>query len=317
MQATTNLKQTTGCYQENVAIFIDYSSVLTEGQRKYPNWLFDVGGLYEILLREFIDENKSVEIQVYGPIPPSTDTIWTAAELDINAIAERETWTKNKMDCEIATDLISIGADAFHRQVSTTFIVVLGDRDLAAPLEKLTKKYCCQVDLWLWGSALLHMRPESERGGSVRVYTLDDYIEDAGRRLNGDPTRISNVEDKVMDWTDGNGVDNCNEANHGFVEVRRRQKESQRMRCRWRECCYYGLACNFVHTKEEEDNFKIRRSRRAEKYRFCRNTECGRGSRCSFAHSKAELFCPTCNKSGAGHEMRHCPERFRYAAKRT
>jgi hypothetical protein len=82
-------------------------------------------------------------------------------------------------------------------------------------------------------------------------------------------------------------------------------------RCHWRGYCHNMLACRYGHTDQEKEQFDPR-SAPLRKYRFCRDAHCHRGSRCGYAHSEAELFCPTCGQSGAGHRMRACPERFRW-----
>jgi hypothetical protein len=313
MQATTSPERPAGQLQENVVIFIDYSALLLEGAKTYPNQRFDVGCLYDIVLRRSVDYNvKSITMRLYGPTPPSDDTIWKVAGLDIETLSERETWTMSRTDSKITADFVSIGVEAFYRQISTTFIIVLGDTDLPASLEEVSKKYCCQADIWLWKSVLAYVSPESERGGLARVLTLDDYIEDFAWSITSDSTGVPHTpEDEPMDQADrGESSDS------GFVEVSRRPKKDRRTRCYWRRHCSYGLACKYTHSKEEENDFKIRKSRKVEKYRFCWNQNCERGSRCPFAHSEAELFCPTCDQSGAGHEMQYCPERFRYAMSR-
>lgn len=113
----------------------------------------------------------------------------------------------------------------------------------------------------------------------------------------------------------------------GFTVVKTRQKQQkQRLkaderkihnRCVWREYCRDGIYCKHGHTKEETDFFKAYGKREASKYKLCPHDNCFK-KKCGFAHGLAELFCPTCGKTGV-HEMRDCPEKklhsiLRYAS---
>jgi hypothetical protein len=66
--------------------------------------------------------------------------------------------------------------------------------------------------------------------------------------------------------------------------------------------CKKGSAGRFGHSKDEEQYFKAYGGgKRAIKYRMCVFENCLRGNRCTYAHSRAELLCLTCDKRG--HEM--------------
>lgn len=108
------------------------------------------------------------------------------------------------------------------------------------------------------------------------------------------------------------------ENDDGFTEVNtsaRRQKarmrtneQKSRSRCDWRLYCRHELDCKYGHTPDEENHFKLIGHKKPTKLKLCNNPECIRGSGCHFAHGEADLFCPTCGRSGTGHEMWDCPE---------
>lgn len=126
-------------------------------------------------------------------------------------------------------------------------------------------------------------------------------------------------DDKDDDEDDGEN-DNDDDDNDSFIEVNRRSErqksrlkkdeQKSRSRCIWRKYCKSELNCKYGHTKEEEDYLRVYGHKTARKHRRCQDKDCFRGSRCNFAHSEAELFCPTCGKTGAGHAMGECPERW-------
>lgn len=127
--------------------------------------------------------------------------------------------------------------------------------------------------------------------------------------------------DKFAGHADGDDAEDKDEpviAEDGFTEVNRkarRQKERMRInehksrhRCDWRLYCQRELDCKYGHTKDEENYFKTASHKRARKIKLCNNSECIRGAACHYAHGEADLFCPTCGRTGAGHQMWDCPE---------
>ncbi|KAH6663936.1 hypothetical protein F5X68DRAFT_161167 [Plectosphaerella plurivora] len=108
---------------------------------------------------------------------------------------------------------------------------------------------------------------------------------------------------------------------NNFIEVNQRsERKRQRLqatqvkmtqRCDMRLYCDKELACPRGHTEEERSYFKTYCHKKATKYAMCREgNQCTR-MRCTFAHSDAELLCPTCDKIGAGHNMWDCPQSMR------
>ncbi|KAM5347275.1 hypothetical protein ACJ41O_010280 [Fusarium nematophilum] len=97
-------------------------------------------------------------------------------------------------------------------------------------------------------------------------------------------------------------------SDHGFHLVSLRKKKDTlpkpQRRCCWGKHCARGLECQFGHTKEEQEIFGTGRYERAKKFKLCNPEHCP----CNSAHSFEELYCPTCEKTGA-HNMMHCPER--------
>lgn len=109
------------------------------------------------------------------------------------------------------------------------------------------------------------------------------------------------------------------EDDDGFVEVNKRgrrtsqglkkNKQLASRRCHWRKYCNKELDCKYGHTKDEHALFRLFGHKKARKVRPCLNNTCIRGKQCNFAHNVQELLCPTCDRVGAGHEMRQCPNR--------
>jgi hypothetical protein len=308
MQAITTPRPSTSQPQGGFDIYIDRTSVLAQAHKRYPDWCFDVGLLAEEVLKGYTltaEKKYSVKIGLYGSAPPPDDTLWNAAPVwDVETIADGDTYNRSKIDADLTADIVDAASEAFHRQVPVRFIVVLGDRDLPYILRRITEKHGQQVDVWLWENALPHTSLQHEPGHQIQVHTLDKYIENIGWYLAGDS---SSVPYRREGESIGIRVTNNGRERTSDKDTRRLLRVEKPSLCYWREYCRYGLACKHFHTKEEKEGFRLYGTQQAQKYRFCRDAECNRGSRCYFAHSDAELFCPTCGKSGAGHDMRHCP----------
>lgn len=109
--------------------------------------------------------------------------------------------------------------------------------------------------------------------------------------------------------------------NDGFTRVNSRSEKRKehlkrdemkgRSWCNFRKYCDKGISCKYGHTQEEIAYFKAHGITPARKFKFCNNSNCFRGRNCKFAHVEEELFCPTCGRTGAGHDMTCCPERSR------
>ena len=99
-------------------------------------------------------------------------------------------------------------------------------------------------------------------------------------------------------------------ASERWKEQAKKREILVQKRCRWREWCAKGTRCKFGHTDEERNEFAAHGPRKATKTNLCGYMpNCTRGGSCHFAHNDAELFCPTCGRSGVGHHMNDCPER--------
>ncbi|KAL2024940.1 hypothetical protein VTK56DRAFT_3639 [Thermocarpiscus australiensis] len=154
-------------------------------------------------------------------------------------------------------------------------------------------------------------------GRGVLTYQeyLQRYLRDSGaadslaisnrfEELPNDQDNDSGSEAEAEEGDNDRVTDGFTEVNRSLEQQRSRLKkneENSRTRCYWREYCRSGLDCEYGHTREEEERFKVYGSRTAKKCQLCRNADCTRGARCSFAHGEEELSCPTCGKTGAGH----------------
>lgn len=154
----------------------------------------------------------------------------------------------------------------------------------------------------------------------LTVVTYKEYSQQQSPADKKQGLAVSNRFKELPVDEEGPGVeDGLGEAEGGFVEQdwqwqkkRRQFQASERKiarRCKWRMYCKKGSECGFGHSKDEEQYFKAYgRGKRASKYRMCIHENCLRGTRCTYAHSRAELLCLTCDKRG--HEMGDlsCPE---------
>lgn len=92
-------------------------------------------------------------------------------------------------------------------------------------------------------------------------------------------------------------------------ERTKRSEINSQKRCDRRMYCGRELGCAFGHTDEERKQFQAYGHLKAKKVKLCKWMDaCTRGGRCDFAHGEWELFCPTCERTGA-HNMLDCPDR--------
>lgn len=122
---------------------------------------------------------------------------------------------------------------------------------------------------------------------------------------------------------DGN-IESSHEDTKGYTPVRYNRRPFGRgacrrppgiIRCRWRAYCQTPKNCKFGHTHEERKLFQQRvpgTNTKPLKYKLCEHPRCNEypGARqgCTYAHSREEIFCPTCGSVGQ-HQMDLCPRR--------
>lgn len=145
---------------------------------------------------------------------------------------------------------------------------------------------------------------------------------------NEDETKVeteANDNDAEANDNDAETNDNNNDAeaddNDTFTRVTTNTEQRRRYLsrvqqksnswCHFRKYCFKGVRCRYGHTQEELNHFKTYGPKPLTKFKRCTLTHCLNGTHCGFAHGDDELFCPTCDKVGAGHEMVNCPERSR------
>ena len=123
-----------------------------------------------------------------------------------------------------------------------------------------------------------------------------------------DGSEENDSEDEAEDNDDFARVNTCTEKKKEYLK---RVEQKRYSWCYFRKYCRDGVNCQRGHTKEEEAYFKVYGSKSLKKFKYCNNNKCVKGITCLYAHGPNELFCPTCDKVGAGLEMVHCPERWR------
>lgn len=139
-----------------------------------------------------------------------------------------------------------------------------------------------------------------------------EWPEEMGDNSTEKQKPVAQDADKGLIDNGGDGdSDGFIDVNRGLNKRRNRLKKTEdnsRRRCHWRLYCSRALDCKWGHTKAEEDYFRVYGNKRPLKFQLCRRDDCIRGKACNYAHGPEELFCPTCDQTGA-HEMRDCPER--------
>jgi hypothetical protein len=122
-------------------------------------------------------------------------------------------------------------------------------------------------------------------------------------------TKKEDVEDSAASFKD---------VDYGMAKRKERAKQAEAKspkRCDYRRHCSRGLHCSFDHPEEKRRQFEERGPGKAKKVRLCQyysQGSCTRGAGCGFAHGESDLFCPTCDETGA-HSMQDCAESSRNA----
>jgi hypothetical protein len=137
----------------------------------------------------------------------------------------------------------------------------------------------------------------------------DDTSADGEGHDTGE-SKKEDIEDSTTSFKD---------VDYGIAKRKERAKQAEiksQKRCDYRRHCSKGIYCSFDHTEEERRHFEERGPGKARKIKLCQyiyyKDGCTKGAACGFAHAESELFCPTCDKTGA-HNMRDCPESPRNA----
>ena len=178
------------------------------------------------------------------------------------------------------------------------------ERIFTAAYTCLSEKHELRVLTWL------EYNQRRAQDAEIVVETSNSFGELPGGEL---------PEDKNQAEPEANGdQDPFTDMNYPFKKKKARQRnieQKSRQRCDWRLYCRRELDCKYGYTKGEEAYFTLSGSKKPRNFKLCNNKDCIRGATCAFAHGEAELFCPTCGKTGARHEMRDCPESDRNAHK--
>ncbi|KAM0431502.1 hypothetical protein ACHAPT_005480 [Fusarium lateritium] len=188
---------------QQIRIYIDNSNVWIQGQRASaekhrlqvkldPTWRFDAGRLQNVLTQNCglpPDEETTVIVDLYGSTPPPVDTIWKAIESHNVTVHtfERSSWTgrEKEVDAEIIAASVSDAADLFHAGVSSTFIIVSGDKDLLRAVLRIAARGF-EVHVWSWRNALSGVYKEPKRQdccelmdkGFIKIHLLDDFFDE-------------------------------------------------------------------------------------------------------------------------------------------
>ena len=152
-----------------------------------------------------------------------------------------------------------------------------------------------------------------EEGSEEETVGKDDYDEKKANHEEDNGNNDHRKQDAAglnlrRDDNDNEGFEEVNKGLKKQQTRLRKANDSLQFRCHWRAYCNRALNCTYGHTKEEEDNFRVYGNKKARKFKDCTREGCLYGTRCPYAHGLEELFCPTCEKTGA-HKMELCPER--------
>ncbi|KAI8712930.1 hypothetical protein NCS52_01392700 [Fusarium sp. LHS14.1] len=200
MESRISTRAATPRRAEQVRIYIDNSNVWIQGQRTSaekkrlqekldPTWRFDAWELKNVLTQNCglpADEDVHAIVDLYGSTPPEVDATWKAIKsCDVRVHTfRRSSWTKHEkeVDAEIIAASVSDAADLEHGGVSSTFIIVSGDKDLIRAVLRIAGREF-QVHVWSWrngiSAAYTHPKDECRRlmdRGLIEVHYLDEFM---------------------------------------------------------------------------------------------------------------------------------------------
>ena len=138
-----------------------------------PRFRVDLGKFLYVLTgtRGFISRTF-----LYGSVPPPNDTVWRAAKkrnFTVQTYRRSTASGKEKeVDVAMATDIMEMLYT--QEDDNIVFIIVTGDRDLKAPMERVLANGIT-VDLWSWEKSLsIDYRRLANTNPLFRVHKLDD-----------------------------------------------------------------------------------------------------------------------------------------------
>jgi hypothetical protein len=161
-----------------------------------------------------------------------------------------------------------------------------------AGLEVLTYSFYCQKYFWDQHQDELAISNRFEEGIRPLTETIENNTGDTMRQ----------EEATLHDTNDWTKVDGRSEQHRARIQ---RDRQKQNTRCKWGRYCQQLPGCKWGHTVEQIKYARTYGAPKAYKYKTCRYNPCYKGKSCDYAHSKEELFCPTCEETGA-HEVGGC-----------
>lgn len=335
-----------GARVRNVYVYIDNSNLFIQGQRTSAlkqklesthdlQWRFDAGRVTRLIEHNLNPTEPGEEVRthvsLFGSTPPPVDTVWRAMEahnVSVTTFARSNVTGKEKqVDASLVVQSSMQAMKDKMLGASSEFVIVSGDADIYAAVEAIAVTCGFIVHVWSWenGLASVYRRLPEAVAGLVRVHLLDRYMDHISFR--GQSSRTAEHSRQLSeDGFSGSGAEpssSPNRTRHDIAsrpfgeprplgDLHRRNEPLTQRWCTFRHYCKRELDCTYGHTDEEKHQFSTRGHDEPRRYEWCRNgARCPLGERCLFAHSDAELFCPTCDKRASGHQMRDCPESMR------
>lgn len=176
--------------RREVCIYVDtlrlqrrFSTTQTVTTSRLPGtmdqkWPVDIGKLKSAILACTGLESRSLDVSVnlYGPTPPSTDTIWhpvAGHSLKLRTLhPDATSGHLPRADLAILVDSINTAWDKSHKEIRAEFVLVSDEIDPAVP--KIAK-HGFNVHICWWRA---HLREDYEDDKAhLQICAIDDFLE--------------------------------------------------------------------------------------------------------------------------------------------
>lgn len=170
-------------YVDTLRLQSQFSTTQTVTTSRLPGtidqgWPVDIGKLKSAILSCTGLESRSLDVSVnlYGPTPPSTDTIWhpvAGHSLKLRTLyPDATSGHLPRADLEILIDSISTAWDKSHKETRAEFVFVSDEVDPAVP--KIAK-HGFNVHI-CWWRAYLRKDYEDDRA-HFQICAIDDFLD--------------------------------------------------------------------------------------------------------------------------------------------
>ncbi|KAF2670975.1 hypothetical protein BT63DRAFT_423239 [Microthyrium microscopicum] len=175
----------------NIRIYIDNSNLWLQGQKlsarekrlkteSDPTWRLDFSKLGSVLTRGF-PTSANFEFNLYGSMSSKAGNaileVMKFQGLNVTTYP-RSTWTgmEKLVDVAIATDIVEDALDDYYNGVLSEFVLVSGDKDLYAAVEKVVNRNK-RMSVFSWKDSLSNVYKSTDM---ITVHLLDNLLKEIG-----------------------------------------------------------------------------------------------------------------------------------------